>query len=247
MVGPAAAVTVSSTDTPDEVRAGERITAEFTLEELYQNPQTGEWTLNGTTELEDATWTVTFFDQQGTQVATRDVGGQNVSVPGVNPDNVAEVRVQVTGTVPEPDSYSYPENETFLVAELEQVRQGGTLNTIDSWEAVHFTEESREARQAIAAAGDAIEAAEAAGASVESEQDLLESAKSVYRDGNFEEAVNLAEQARNQAESARKQAESAQSRNQLLLYGGVGVVALLVLAGGLYWYRSTRQTHDKLG
>jgi hypothetical protein len=248
LAGPAAAVTASDAQVPEEAQVGERITAEFTLEELYQNPQTGTWTLEASTALEEVTWTVSFYDQQGNQVATQDVGGQNASVGGVDPDSVAEVGVTVTGTVPEADGYSYPEDETVLLAQLEQVREGGTLNTIDSWEAVQYTEDSRDARQAIADAEAAIEEAADAGVGVEDQRSTVESAKTIYRDGsNLAEAVTLAEQAESRATDALEDAQSTQDRNQLLLYGGVAVVVLLVVAGLGYWYLTSRESHDKLG
>jgi len=248
VVGPAAAVTVTEEQTHGEAEAGTSITAEYTLEELYQNPQTGEWTLNASTDLEDATWTVDFLDQQGSQVDTQDVPGQNISVGGIDPDSVAEVRVVVTGTVPEPDSYTYPGQTTFLLAELEQVREGGTLNTITTRETVHYTEDSRAARQAIEAAEAAIDEAETAGADVSDAKDNLETARSLYRNGeSLGEAQDIAENAEQQATQSLDEAQSARTRNQLLLYGGVGVVAILLIGGGIYWYLANRQTHDKLG
>jgi hypothetical protein len=246
--GPAAALTVSNEDATDEAAVGEQITAEFTLEELYQNPQTDAWTLGARTGLQSATWTISYYDQQGNQINATDYGGNNVSAGGVDPaDGVSEVRVQVTGTVPEIDAHSYPEKETFLVAELEQVREGGTLNSIDTWRAQHYTEDSRAAREAIAAAEDAIQEAKQAGATVEDEESTLQSAISVYRGDNPQEAQNLAEQAQSNAESALSDARQTQSRNQLLLYGGIGVVALLVIGGGAYLYLNSRESHDKLG
>ena len=246
--GPAAALTVSNEDATEEAQVGEQITAEFTLEELYQNPQTDAWTLGGQTDLRSATWTVSYYDQQGNQINATDYGGPNVSAGGVDPaDGVSEVRVQVTGTVPEIDEHTYPEKETFLVAELNQVREGGTLNNVDSWRAQHYTETSRATREAIAAAEEAVQEAKDAGVGVEDAESTLQSAVSVYKGDNPQEAQNLAEQAQSNAESALADAQQTQSRNQLLLYGGIGVVALLVVGGGVYLYLNSRESHDKLG
>jgi len=249
-VAPAAAVTVSTADSPEEAEVGERITVQYTIEELYQNPQTDAWTLGGETELEDPTWTVEFYNQQGALIESEDFGGSNISADGVDPEQgVAEVQVTVVGTVPEISEHTYPEEETFLVARLQQVRAGGTLNTIDSWQAHHYSQESTEARQAIAEAEDAIAEAEDAGVDVSDEQDTLLSAISVYdgENANPSEATNLANQAADNAESARQEAQQAESRNQLLMYGGGALIALLAIAGVAYWYLNSRDSYDKLG
>lgn len=235
--GVAGAVTVSNNNAPDIAEVGTTQTATITVTELFQNPSLEEWTLVGETQLENTTWTVTQINQAGGQVGQNSYDGKTFS-EGVNLDsNVAEVRVKITGTVPPISNYSYNPAHAFLFAELRQTRQGGTSNVIVTHPVHHYTPNSRAAEDAIRSAQSAISAA---GGHQQAEQSL-DSAISAYDNGNFQNAVNLA----NRAEDEAKSAQAASERNQMLLYAGVGIVVLLVIVGGLYYWRS-QQTGSKL-
>jgi hypothetical protein len=255
VAAPVLAVNVSDSSVPEEAQAGDQISASATLAELYQNPNWEPWTLTGETELENVTWTVTYIDAQGNEFDTRTFDGQSFSTDPLTSENdTLEVRVEVTGTVPEPTEFTYPERETFTVIDLTQTRgQEGSTNDITSLSAHHFTTApeneddaapgSQEAREALNAAQEAINASEEAGADTSSAEETFQSAVSAYESGNFENAVDLANSAQSEAESA----ESSQQQTELLLYAGVGVVALLLIGGGVYYWRSQQDDYDKLG
>lgn len=236
--GPAAAISVANEDTPAEVEVGEKVTAAYTMEELYQNPSFESWSIEGETELENVTWTVTYYDQSDEKIDQYTHDGQSFSQSGVDIDSgVSKVRVQVTGEAPAVGNYTYDPEETFTVATLTQVRDGGSSNEIGTWEAHHYTENSKQARNAIDSANAAIEDADG-----DSEaEDTRDTAVDVYGNGDFDNAIELA----NRAES---EASSSQQR-QMLLFGGLGLVGLVALVGGGYvlYQRSRQDSYDKLG
>jgi hypothetical protein len=249
-VGTAVAVQVSEEDVPDEGQVGEDYTATVTLGELYQNPDYTSWTLRGETELNNVTWTVTTTDTDtGSQVDRRSFDGQSFNYSNIdaNANDANQVTVEVTGTVPSVENFSYADEETFVVASLTQVREGGTSNEIATREAHHFTSGSQAARQVISEAEQAIEDADSAGADTSTAESSLESAISAYEGENFGNAQDLAERAQEEANTAKNDAESTEQRNQLLLYAGVGVVVIALIGGGIYWYRQQQDDHGRLG
>lgn len=235
--GIAAGVTVSDESTPSDVPVGERVEATYTLTELYQDPSYEQWTLRGATELTNVTWTFELIDQAGNTVETNSVDGQNASQAISIDDDVSEVEVRVTGTVPSIENFSYDPAPSFLVAELAHTREGGTSEPLETYEARHYTEASNEARQAIEAAQAAIETA---GGNAEAEE-TLQSAISAYEGQNFDNAGTLAERAEREA----TQAQQTRQRNQLILYGAVALVVLAVLIAVVYWFLN-RDTGSRL-
>ena len=236
---PAAGVSAGETDVTDDAEVGSQVNATVTLTELYQNPTLESWTLAGETQLTDVTWTVMYYDQTGARVSQESFDGQSFSGAEVaTADGTSEVRVRVTGTVPEIGEFTYDPAQSFTVLALEQTREGGSSNAIDEWTATHYTEESREAR-------DAIDDAAAAVADVSSQdaERSLGNAIDAYNGGEFTLATDLANQ-------AQEQAQQAQQSSQLMQYALYGVGALVVvglLAGGFLYWRSQQQGHDKLG
>lgn len=259
---PATALTVSESTVPDEAEAGTQISASITLDELYQDPQWEPWTLEGKTELENVTWTLTFIDQQGNQFHTETYNGQTFNRSGISTDSaegtITKIRVEITGDVPEPERFTYANPETFVVADLTQVSgEQGAQNPINTWEAHHFTRAaesdpdaepgSKEARDAIESAEAAIADANEVGADVSSAEGTLQNAISAYENGNFANAVSLANDAEEEAKDAKASHEQSEQRSQLLLFGGAGLFAVVLIAGGFWYYRQQQDTYDKLG
>ncbi len=258
LAAPATAVTVAQTDVPQEAEAGSQISASFTLTDLYQDPQWEPWTLEGETELSNVTWTLTFIDPQGNEFHTETYNGQSFSQAGISTNHeqgtVTEIRVEITGDVPAPEQYTYPDNETFTLATLTQISgDEGAHNEIDTWETHHYTVAeagnpdatpgSKDAREALDGARNAIDDADEAGSDVSAAEETLENAISAYENGNFQNAVSLAEDAKDEAESAQQ----SQQQSQMVLFGGVGLVVVLLIAGGFWYYRQQQDDYDKLG
>lgn len=240
LVAPVAAVSVAETDVPDEGQVGTQVTATVTLEQLYNDPDYQTWQLAGSTELENVTWTVTWYNQAGNQVNQQSYDGANFSGAAVDiNEGHASVQVKVTGTVPAVKNFTYEPAPQFLVMELRQERKGGTSSVIDSWQARHFTEESQAARTQLDQAAAAIEAA----GEPKEAQDTFESAVSAYEGEEFALAEKLAERAESQA----KQSKQSQQTTRMLIYAAVGVGVLALLVGGFLYWRSQQQTYDKLG
>lgn len=256
---PAVAVTVDESDVPPEAEVGEQISASFHLTELYQEPNWDPWTLQGETELNNVTWTLTYVDAGGSEFDTVSHDGQNFEQPEISADNeIMEVHVEVTGDVPDVEEYTYPDEEKFLVAELMQVRgEEGAHEEIGTWESHHFTVTdetagdatpgSQEVRQALDAAQSEIDAAKDAGAEPDNAEQSLQSAISSYENGDFENALSQAERAQGEAEEAREDVEASEQRTQLLMFGGAAVVILALAGGGFWWWRQQQDDYDKLG
>lgn len=236
-VAPAAAVTAEADDAPSDAKVGEKVTATFTLTELYTDYE--QWTLSGETQLEDVTWTVTRYDQADNKIGSEAYDGQTFNQSISLENDVDSVTVEVTGVVPEVEQYSYDPAQTFTLAALSQTREGGNSDEIEAWATHHYTDESREARAAIEAAASTNEDA---GGVAEAES-TLENAVSSFENGNFENAISLAEKAEQSANSAKKSSET----KRLLLYAGGGLLAIGLVVGGVFWWRSNQDSYDKLG
>ncbi|WP_435069010.1 hypothetical protein [Haloplanus sp. C73] len=240
---PAAAVSVTGEDVPEEAQVGTQVSASVTLDELYQNPQSEQWQLSGSTELTDVSWTIVFYDQTGSQVDLIEPTGQSFSNVGIRAsDGISEVEVRVTGTVPAVDTYSYDPAQEFQLLQLQRGQAGGASNTIDTWQTHHYTEQSASAREAIDRAGDELEQARASGANPSDAQANYDDAIAAYEDGSFDVATNLANRSASQAE----QAQQSQQTQQLLIYAGVGLVVLALLVGGILYWRSQQGPEDPL-
>jgi hypothetical protein len=263
VAAPAAAVSVGDSDIPGEAETGTQVSASYTLTTLYQGPNWEPWTLQGETELQNVSWTLTFIDAQGNQFDTVSYSGQTFTSEPITTDrDILEVRVEVTGVVPplEESELSYPEEETFDLATLTQY-QGesttGASNQIATNETHKFTTAdeneadpepgSQEARAALDEARQAIQDAEAAGADTSDANETFTAAVSSYENGDFSNAVSLAGSAQEEAETAQNQLESNQQRNQLLLYGAGALVVLALVGGGVFYFRNQGDDYDKLG
>lgn len=231
---PAAAISVSVDDRPAEAAVGSQVSTTFTFTDLYEDYES--WTLRGETNLTNVTWTVTTFDQAGNRIDQQSVDGSSFATPVDLEDDVASVEVRVTGTVPPIERYRYDPRQTTALGTFDLVRQGGTRQDIQTWRTQPYTEESKQARQAIDEAERAVDEAGGAGG-----QDLQQ-AISAYENGNFENAVSNADSAIQAAEGAQQQSQT----TQVLLFGGIGVVALVAVVGGFVYWRNRQGPQDPL-
>jgi hypothetical protein len=238
-VAPAAAMTVSADGAPSEAQVGEDVTTTFTIEKPFSDYQ--QWTLNGQTELGDVTWTVKLYDQAGDKIDQQSYDGQSFN-HSLQESDAYEVEVVVEGTIPEVENFTYDPAQSRLLAELNQVREGGSSSTIDTWQFRPYTEESQQARDAIESAEQTIADAKDSGVGVSEAEGKLDDAVSAYDGESFELAAKLADEAKGSAESAQQSSE----QTQMLLYGGVGLVALVLVVGGFLWYRSQQDDYDRL-
>ncbi|MFC3477399.1 hypothetical protein [Halobacterium litoreum] len=241
---PAAAVSVSGS-APDRVEVGEQQEpTTFTITEPFSDYE--EWTLQMQTQLEDVSWTVTTYDNADNQVDESTLTGQSASYDLQASSGVVRVEVQVVGTTPSASAFdwSYDPAQQITFAEFVEAQEGGSSNTLQTYETRPYTSASQEARTAIDDAQSAIESAQSAGAGVGGAEGDLEDAIEFYNSGNFEQAVENAEEAESTANSSKS---SAQQTDMLLMAGGA-VVVLLALAGGVYWFLQQRDDgYDKLG
>lgn len=232
--GVVAGVSVTDQQSPTEAAVDSRIEATFTLTELYQEPSTEQWQLQGETELRNVTWTFHLVDQAGNVQATNSDDGQTANQTVSLADRTDEVRVTVVGRTPVVENFTYDPAPTFLVAGFTHAREGGASTTLETYEARHYTEESQEARDAIESARSAIDAA---GGNAEAEE-TLGNAVSAYEGENFDNAVSLARQAERRADRAQQTAQ----RNRLILYAVAAIVVVAVLLGLVLWWRSRGPT-----
>lgn len=235
--GTAAAVSFTG-EAPESTEVGETVSMNVTMSDAFEEPLPNSWTLQANTDLVEADWTIRATDVAGDTVAQRDVVNQSVQLDLDSADGVNEVVIIVEGEVPpmnSPDDFSYEdlEVENYTAIELSRVVEAG-VSTLDggTFTAHRYTEQSREARNAIDEASETVEEA----GSGESE---LQQAIDVYNNGNFGTAIELADE----AESA---AESDQQTSQLLLIGGAIVVLLVVVGGGAFYWKRRQKNTNKL-
>jgi len=231
--GVASAFTVSAEGVPAESAVDEEVSVTYSIDDPFTDVP-NQWTLSGETELESVSWTVTVL-RSGSQVSQTTYGEQSFTQDLDIDNNGDEVRIELVGTTPAVENYTYEPEERYTVANLTRV-SGNNENQFRSDSAHHYTEESREARTAI---DDATAAIDAAGGNQNAES-LVDSAVSSYENGNFGNAVALASQ-------AEQAAESDQQQRTLLLVGGAIVVLLLLGGGGYYLYaQSSGDDYSKL-
>ncbi len=235
--GVASAFSVSADGVPSSAAVGEEVSVTYTVDDPFTDAPS-EWTLNATTELENVGWTVTVLragnpiddgeTTYGDQSFERDLSVDN---------NGDQVRIELTGEVPEVENFTYEPREEFVVASLERVT-GNNAEEFRNDTAHHYTEDSRAARQSIE---DAESAIDAAGGHDEA-GNLRDNAVSAYEVGNFGNAQDLAEEAESKAQSAQQSQQTMQLA--LMAVGALLVIALV--AGGIYYWRSQGDEYSKL-
>jgi len=233
-VGTAAAVTAPDTSAPDEAQVGEEVSVSVTLSNLYSDND--EWTLRGTTQLTNVTgWEVTKVRPAGN--TTEEYTGQDSFETNINrADNVTDVVVTITGDAPPIEEFQYDPPQQFEAAKLAQAVGQGESD-IETVQVHHYTNESRQALNAIRDAEEAVEGSDSNDA-----RNRLEQAKDAYNVGNFGNAESIANDAKNTANEAK----SSQDTMTLILYGVGALVVLALIGGGVYYYRNQQDSYDKL-
>jgi len=234
-VGPASALSLSSEGVPESSQVGDEVQVTYTIDDPFTDAP-NEWTLQGETELEDVRWTVTVL-RAGTQVSQETYTEQSFNHSLDVDDNGDEVVVNLDGTTPAIENYTYSPEETYRVTSLDQTT-GGNVEELANDSAHHYTGDSQEARNAIE---DAEAAIDEIGGHDEAET-LRDSAVSAYEAENFDNAVGLANNAQEKAENAQ---QSQQTTSMLLMGGGV-LLVLALIGGGIYYWKSQQETVSRL-
>ena len=232
--GPAGALTVTEETDFTESRVGTTVSTTVVIDDPFTENE--EWTLRGTTELENVSWTVEVLDQ-GNQLNSTIYGDQTFEQRLALDNGGDEVRIELTGTTPAIENYTYDPPQAYTLWELVSIT-GSSESTLNATQVHHYTNDSREARLAI---DNATMAINESGGNPEA-QDTLNSSVSSYDNGNFGNAIDLASDAESQAE----QVEQSQQQTQTLLYAGAGLVVLVLVGGGIYYWRSNQGPDTKL-
>lgn len=233
--GPVAAVESDANNLPEETNVDTTTDSSFTLTELYSDYK--QWTLRANTDLTNVTWTVVEYNAADERIAETSYDGQSFNHTVDIESDTTRIEVEVTGTVPTIENYTYQPPEQYTYARFQQVREGGTKSNISEYEVYHYTTESKEARQTIDEAKPVVNDSDS-----DEAQKQLQRAINAYNAGNFELAIDLAQDAQKNAEQARE----SQQRTQTFLYAGIGVLVLLVVVGGVFYWRSQQDDYDKL-
>ena len=226
-------------DRPTSAEAGSELELDVTLTEPFAVGD--EWTMAVSTELDDARLQITPRDGAGEPIEGKVVDEVDPEIVTVEIDDssISTIDFSVRGDVPLIDSarYSYEDRELENVTALEVQEQfNGAIRGIENglFEVHRFTEDSRNARQAIDAASVAVDDADSDDA-----RDRLDEAIDFYDNADFDNAITAAEDAEDIADS------EGETRRTLLLVGGV-VLALAAVGGVAYYWRSQQQPANKL-
>jgi hypothetical protein len=233
--GTAGALTVTDETDFTESRVGETVSTTVVIEDPFTD-QPDEWTLRASTELENVSWTVTVLDQ-GNQLNETVYGEQTFEQDLGLDSGGDEIRIELTGDTPAVANYTYDPPQRYTLWELVSIT-GNSESTLNATTAHHYTNDSREARQAI---DDAAAAINESGGNADA-QNTLGSSVSSYDNANFQNARDLAGDAQNQAE----QAQQSQQQTQTLLLGAGVLVVLALVGGGLYYWRTSQGPDTKL-
>ncbi|MFB6166405.1 MAG: hypothetical protein ABEJ31_14700 [Haloarculaceae archaeon] len=230
--GTAAALSITASNAPADAHVGAEINTTVTIDDAYTDESS--WTLIGETELQNVSWTVEEYDQ-GDRISQDSYGGDSFDQHVSSDPKGDELRVSIRGDVPEVPSYNYtnPEKENVTVVAIKQTT-GNNTGTLQTYSVHAYTNDSRQARQAI---DDAISSIDAAGGSP-MQNDDIKSAISFYNGGQFQDAIRV-------ANNAQKHAQSSQ-QTQTFIFGGIGVVVLALLVGGVWYWRNQQDDYDKL-
>jgi len=238
VAGTAGAFSVSTDGAvPNETAVASEVSVTYVIDDPYSGDAPGQWNLSGETELENVSWTVEVYDRESREFRqTYPNQSFTQRMNGTGAQDGDEIRITLEGNAPAIQQYTYEPRERYTIAALSRVT-GSNENQFRNDTAHHYTNKSREARQAINASQQAI--ANAPGDNSDAQKDL-DRAISAYEAENFDNAISLAEDAQQQAQ----QAQQSQQTQQTLLLAGGAVVLLLLLGGGGYYFYSQSQEDD---
>jgi len=222
VAGTAMAIDFNEDDVPTEAEVGstEMVTVSYDVD------QTSPSTVEAESELDDAVVSIT-ASGPGSEVSD---SGDTAEVE-VDPDEHSEVEIEANGDIPEIMDYDYEDQDVENVVGLSVSEDGASVGT---WEIHRYTEDSQEARQALDDARDAVEDSNS-----ESAQSNFDRAVTLYNSGEFESAIETAQDAQDDAESEGQML-------QLLLTGGAVLGVIALIGGGVYYWRSRQQDNYKL-
>lgn len=235
-VGSAGALTIDDQTAFNESQVGESVSSTVVLEDPFQGDDVSEtWTLNASTGLENVRWTVTVLDQ-GNQLNETVYGDQGFQQELSLDNGGDEVRIEVTGDTPAIENYTYDPPETYELYDFNAI-SGNSEADLNESQIHHYTNDSKDARNAIDEAAVAVENSSSSDA-----PSTLNSSISSYDNGNFGNAIDLAERAQDEAD----QAEQSEQRTQTLIYAAIAVVVLALAAGTVYYWRQQQDDYGKL-
>ena len=219
-VGTVAAVSFTGdVDTSVEVDSQERI--EVTLTDPFDG-QEDEWTVRAESDLDGATVTLSADPVDGN---IQESGAGGAELPIARGDGVTTVQIEVNGAVPPIANYSYENRSQENVTGL-TVYDGETA--LETWDLHRYTEASQEARQVLDSVSETVD-----DSGSDDARDRLDEAIAFYDSGEFDRAIDAANDAEDIAES------EGETRRMLILAGGV--VALLLAVGGVAYLLQTRK------
>lgn len=225
-VTPVVAVTIGVSGLEDEEQVGEEIDLAFNVRDLADGPET--WLLTGETELSDPEWRVLEYDSGEVQSETV-IENDSLTYEVDRDRDVHRIVVELRGTVPPIENYSYDPAEQVEVANFTQ-----TNDTISQENWVYslrpYTEESEASRQALRSAELTILSAESFHADTSESIQLFQLATDAYASEDFETAISLAEQAEEQARQERAE-QTAWNRTR-----DGAILGVLLFGIGLFWY-----------
>jgi hypothetical protein len=234
MAGTAAAISVSG-EMPEPAEEGTEVSMEVTIDSPMTD-QPSEWNLVGQTELENATWFVEVKDSAGETISEQQSVEASEFTQALSSEAPvpSEITVRVSGQIPELGTedlnYEKMAAENYTVMTLtqdgERTLKGGEFRSH------RYVADSKhkQAREAIDDASAVVEDADSTGA------EDLDRAIAFYKNGDFDRAIELAEDAE----------QSADDGLPVVLIGGAVVVVLLIVAGGVYYWRSQQTSGYKL-
>ena len=213
--GTASAFGFDDSGVPDEMEEGQQETATVVMQDPFAERNPG-WTIVVDSEFQDAGVTIT----AETPTETIQESGEGQASLTLDNEAINQVEIEVTGTVPEVQEYSYenPDQEAFTAVRISDQDSG----VIETWNVHRYTQQSREARDKLDQASEVVS---------EDNNDFT-SARTLYNSGEFEQSIDDSEAIINDAESSEQ--------TQTMLFAGAGAVVLLLLAGGGYYVYSQR-------
>jgi hypothetical protein len=233
-IGTATALTVTADDPAREAQVGTEINTTITVDDAFT--ENSQWTVGAETELRNVSWQLEEYDQGSRVEQWSDLGGQSISQDVSSDPSGDELRIQIRGEVPAVPEYNYsnPSAENVTFVEVTST-SGDNTQTLETYSVHVYTNQSKNAREAIDAA---VAASDSAG-NPDGVESTIDNAISSYNSGNFENAIDLANE-------AEQKATSSQQTSQLMLFGAVAIVAIALIGGGVWYWRNQQDDYDKL-